>query len=335
MFLAVASCFAAGCSVNESLENETVTVPAAKILGTPGEDAVKGSILVYLDDDMLARMSSGSVTKGAESDPDFSEIFPGVGIDGARKVFRSIDENNMDKADMSLRHWYKLYFDEGLSLTEVAESLAGLEGVQRVQYNVRIHSDVEPVVYVGASAAGSISSHAAALGQDPLFNDPNLPLQWHYSNDGTVCRAAVAAAALAALSGCKKDDPAAPGIDVSGEWHLQSSDKIDISAEGIDVYVSFLSSGSFEIYQKISDGRYRHYTGTYSATGDHISGTYSNGSAWGSGYTAVVSGETLTLTSDNASKEVTVYAKEEIPAEVKDGAVEVKSAETARTSPWL
>lgn len=48
-----------------------------------------------------------------------------------------------------------------------------------------------------------------------------------------------------------------------------------------------------------------------------------------------VSGETLTLTSDNASKEVTVYAKEEIPAEVKDGAVEVKSAETARTSPWL
>ena len=61
----------------------------------------------------------------------------------------------------------------------------------------------------------------------------------------------MAAAALAALSGCKKDDPAAPGIDVSGEWHLQSSDKIDISAEGIDVYVSFLSSGSFEIYQKI------------------------------------------------------------------------------------
>lgn len=145
----------------------------------------------------------------------------------------------------------------------------------------------------------------------------------------------MAAAALAALSGCKKDDPTAPGIDVSGEWHLQSSDKIDISAEGIDVYVSFLSSGSFEIYQKISDGRYRHYTGTYSATGDHISGTYSDGSAWGSGYTAVVSGETLTLTSDNASKEVTVYAKEEIPAEVKNGAVEVKSAETARTSPWL
>ena len=136
----------------------------------------------------------------------------------------------------------------------------------------------------------------------------------------------MAAAALAALSGCKKDDPTAPGIDVSGEWHLQSSDKIDISAEEIDVYVSFLSSGSFEIYQKISDGRYRHYTGTYSAT---------DGSAWGSGYTAVVSGETLTLTSDNASKEVTVYAKEEIPAEVKDGAVEVKSAETARTSPWL
>ena len=217
MFLAVASCFAAGCSVNESLENETVTVPAAKILGTPGEDAVKGSILVYLDDDMLARMSSGSVTKGAESDPDFSEIFPGVGIDGARKVFRSIDENNMDKADMSLRHWYKLYFDEGLSLTEVAESLAGLEGVQRVQYNVRIHSDVEPVVYVGASAAGSISSHAAALGQDPLFNDPNLPLQWHYSNDGTVCRAAVAGA----------------DINVMDAWRLTAGDR-DIIVADVD-----------------------------------------------------------------------------------------------------
>lgn len=222
MFLAVASCFAAGCSVNESLENETVTVPAAKILGTPGEDAVKGSILVYLDDDMLARMSSGSVTKGAESDPDFSEIFPGVGIDGARKVFRSIDENNMDEADMSLRHWYRLSFDEGLSLTEVAEALAGLDGVQRVQYNVRIHSDVEPVVYTSASAGTSISSHAAAVGQDPVFNDPKLSLQWHYSNDGSVCRAAV------------------PGADINvmDAWRLTAGDR-DIIVAVVDDAVAY------------------------------------------------------------------------------------------------
>ena len=59
-------------------------------------------------------------------------------------------------------------------------------------------------------------------------------------------------------TGCKKD---AKPIDcmatLPGEWHCLP--------EGIDaeVYAAFEESGSFDLYQKVGEGRYRHYTGTW------------------------------------------------------------------------
>lgn len=142
------------------------------------------------------------------------------------------------------------------------------------------------------------------------------------------------AIAFLALAACKKDESAA--VDVSGQWHLVSSDRIDIEASGIDVYISFTASGRFELYQKIGDGRYRYFSGTYTMDGSRLAGTYSDATAWGSTYTVSVSDGTLVMTAENSSAEVCTYASEQIPQDVISDSILFRSSDSGpETDPWL
>ena len=131
--------------------------------------------------------------------------------------------------------------------------------------------------------------------------------------------------AVLAFVGCGKEkntpkvDNAAKG---AGEWHC--------APEGmdVDVYVAFDAAGSFEEYQRLGEGRYRHYAGTWSVDKSVLSGVYADGTEWGSTYTLSFEGETMTLTADNSSMEVVVYTKTTIPAEVKDEAIDPLGSET-------
>ena len=141
------------------------------------------------------------------------------------------------------------------------------------------------------------------------------------------------AIAIAALAGCSKKGPET--VDVSGQWHLVSSDKIDIEEADIDVYISF-SAGRFELYQKISGGRYRYFSGNYSVDGSSLSGTYSDGTAWGGQYTVAVSGGTLVMTATNASAEVCTYESTQIPQDIiSDSVLFRSSGDDSVTYPWL
>lgn len=137
--------------------------------------------------------------------------------------------------------------------------------------------------------------------------------------------------ALACI-GCGKDDNGGgndPGkggsssgkksTDVTGEWCLSGYDTkaVTIGSESVDVYLAF-SSGSFEIYQKLGQGRYRKYSGSYSVSNGILSGKYSDGKPMGSDYEVSRKGDTLTLT---AGSEVTTYSKKAIPADVRKEAI--------------
>lgn len=205
----------AGCTVDEPSAGSSLQESASsKIIGSKS-NALPGSILIYVDDAMIHKMSP-SGTK-ANISVDFSEIFSEAGITGAEKVFKSIDDENMDQSDERLRHWYRLTFDEKSEPDVIAAKLAEIPGVQRVQYNSRIASDVEPRVY--EYYPRQISSHAVS--SDRIFNDPSLSDQWHYENDGTVCRSAV------------------PGADINvvDVWRLIAGDKdliVAVVDDGID-----------------------------------------------------------------------------------------------------
>lgn len=131
---------------------------------------------------------------------------------------------------------------------------------------------------------------------------------------------AAALFAFVCAVGCKKEENKINYAEtIIGEWHC--------TPEGLeaDIYVSFDAEGGFELYQKIGEGRHRRYSGTYGIEGNTLSGTYSDGNPWGSSYSMEsVSDKEMKLTALNGSEEVTNYFREDIPAEVKDNAVNTK-----------
>lgn len=139
-----------------------------------------------------------------------------------------------------------------------------------------------------------------------------------------------------AASSCEKsgDDNTPESLDVAGQWHLVSSG--DLPMESVDVYVSF-DNGSFFLYQKIGEGRYRRYAGTYIVSGSLLSGSYSDGTSWGSDYDIALDpeGELLTMTARNGSGEVSTYERKAVPEEVLDNTLTVKSSAGPSPVPFL
>ena len=138
--------------------------------------------------------------------------------------------------------------------------------------------------------------------------------------------------AALAFVGCGNEKT--PKVDnaakVVGEWHC--------APEGmdVDVYVAFATEGTFDEYQRIGEGRYRHYAGTWSVNKSELSGVYADGTEWGSSYALSFDGDTMTLTAKNDSEEAIVYTKTVIPAEVKDEAIDPLGSETrAEEERWF
>lgn len=118
----------------------------------------------------------------------------------------------------------------------------------------------------------------------------------------------LAAVLLPLLAGCgKPEDNKETKADVTGVWELSAiSTKASIGSETVSVYLDFVAGGTFTLYQKIGAGRYTRFEGTYSLSDENVlSGSYSDGSAWGP-YKAERDGSTLKLTS-SGEKETDTY----------------------------
>ena len=115
------------------------------------------------------------------------------------------------------------------------------------------------------------------------------------------------------MAACGKETPVEQGI--CGEWHSTT-----IAADG-DIYLSLTEGNTFELYQRIGDGRHRLYRGTYNFENDILTGKYNDGEDWAYSYQVALSGNTMTLTTLDESAQTSVFQRETIPAEVKDGSV--------------
>ncbi|MBP5218163.1 MAG: lipocalin family protein [Bacteroidales bacterium] len=133
-------------------------------------------------------------------------------------------------------------------------------------------------------------------------------------------RLIILAVAALALVGCKGhgDDPV-KALDVTGEWELTSivTRSASIGGTPIAVYINFTAEKTFDLYQKIGEGRYTHFKGTYQLSGESLSGTYDNGKTWGSVYTVAIEGDQMTLTTTGGT-EADTYRKTTIPQSVKE-----------------
>lgn len=128
---------------------------------------------------------------------------------------------------------------------------------------------------------------------------------------------------MAALASCgeKKggNDHGDVPADLKGDWELtsvQQTKSTVIGSETVTVYLRFTEK-DFEIYQILGSGNPRKFFGTYTLSGNTLSGKYSdkNNTAWASTYDVTVEGATLTMVPTGKS-EANIYKKSSIPASV-------------------
>lgn len=94
----------------------------------------------------------------------------------------------------SLECWMLVRFDRELDLRAVAERIARLDEVERVEFSLRmkrISSEALPMPTSRPEPTRSVTMP---------FNDPELPWQWHYYNDGSVGDYCVAGADINLLN---------------------------------------------------------------------------------------------------------------------------------------
>lgn len=119
------------------------------------------------------------------------------------------------------------------------------------------------------------------------------------------------------VSSCGKEE-ALPSI--AGEWHLVSFE--GEAPEGFDAYLVLSEDESFVLYQKVETSFWQKFDGTYEYDGTMINGLYSDGTSWGSSYEYDYDKDSgkLTLTSISNIPETQVYARGNIPDEIKENA---------------
>lgn len=135
----------------------------------------------------------------------------------------------------------------------------------------------------------------------------------------------------AMLVGCDKENnqnkPGGGGASSSelvGEWVLTSWNE---ETPEFSVYIAFNDDATFQIYQQTWTLFYELFEGSYNVSGSIVTGIYSDGSIWLSGYKFAVEGDTLTMYSQEDTSIASVYTKCEIPEEVKAEATTTRSLE--------
>jgi hypothetical protein len=118
---------------------------------------------------------------------------------------------------------------------------------------------------------------------------------------------------VAAFVGCQKDETNPELAKVTGQWHYNNG---QTGATLVDVYLVFNADNSFELYQKLGEGAYRKYTGTFAIENNLLSGKYSDGTPWAAAYTVKNDGGFLYLTSNVVTEHMMRCVKKEVPADI-------------------
>jgi hypothetical protein len=129
--------------------------------------------------------------------------------------------------------------------------------------------------------------------------------------------------AATAVVGCKKINPVVTLEQLlQGQWR-GSETSVDAA-----IYIEFMKDHTFELYQKMDTEGFELRRGTWTLSGDILSGAYNDGQSWAASYKiSIIEGtSTLTMVSQNEGGETNTYQGCWIPDGVKENCtVVVKS----------
>lgn len=98
---------------------------------------------------------------------------------------------------------------------------------------------------------------------------------------------------------------------VAGVWHLTEW-RGDVPS--FEVYMDINAEGGLMLYQRLENNYWDIFASTATVENGIISGTYTDGVAWGASYSVTVSGDTMTWIATNDSADISVYTRSELPS---------------------
>lgn len=123
--------------------------------------------------------------------------------------------------------------------------------------------------------------------------------------------------ALPLAFSCKKDSAPDIAPGATGQWHLTSWN--GKAPKGFDIWMELLPDGTCTIWQQTVTSTYVRLDGTFSVSGNVLSGVYSDGIPWicDYEYSLPETGSQLVLVSLNGESVTSVYSREEVPESVR------------------
>ena len=165
---------AASCVEDPMTDGQGVSAEVeatAKIINT-SEHASAGELILYVDEATANSWTevtrSGSKLNGAAEELEVESVEP---------VF-NMNINGDAKRAQGLHRWFVVKFDEKSDLDLVAKRLSECSSVKRVQFSKFIQKPQISAVPVSPDQV------AVTRADVEPFDDPMLPLQWHYNNKG-------------------------------------------------------------------------------------------------------------------------------------------------------
>lgn len=149
------------------------------------EQAIAGEIIVKFRESAAETiesattlLSEGQVVTGVESIDAFCKT---VGAYNMERLFPNAGRFEARQRKAGLHLWYKISFDEGVSMSKVGEMLSNNKDLEVVEFNMEISLPDVKVVNADEVAA----TEQIMADEELPFDDPRLVEQWHYQNRGT------------------------------------------------------------------------------------------------------------------------------------------------------
>lgn len=285
LYVFAAGAILAACSAEPEIGSEAPEVVKKVIFAdVPEEDLIPDEMNILVDEETAAMLEAATDEDGYVSMPKVKS-FEKAGIVRMRRLFPYAGKFEARTRAAGLHLWYEVKRQGNTPMTKAAGDVLVLPGVTRVELSPKIHLVGDPVV-TGYSEEGTPTTKASSGARYP-FDDPRLPSQWHYYNDGSVA---------GGESGCD--------INVLSVWRAYATGNSNVIVSVVDGGVDFkhedLAANMWLNPEKSGDMRYGYnfVNNSYQVTADnhgtHVAGTIAAVNNNGIGVCGIAGGNSAT-----------------------------------------
>ena len=220
--LLVALAFA-GCAKSfDEFTPEQIQTASEELWGSEisEQNTVRGTMKIVVSEELAAELEAKSDSNGVVKTKAVKSIIGGQ-FTGMRRLFPPAGKFEARTRAEGLHLWYIVEYEPQTRATTAAAQLMQIPGVEKMEVVPQPRLVGNPVV-VSREDSPSVTAEESGTSGTLPFDDPMLPKQWHYYNNGSLSTA---------VSGCD--------INVVPVWKKISTGNQDVIVSVVDGGVDF------------------------------------------------------------------------------------------------